>query len=256
MRAYGSIASITTAALLAGGCASPPPARQAATVETIPGSTISFEMVFVPGDGPVPSFWMGRHEVTWDEFELYFLSPKTEADAIARPSPPYEPPDWGMGRGRRPATSIRRQAAERYCEWLSAKTGSRYRLPTEAEWEHAVRAGGPQVPLEEFAWFDANSGGKSHAVGEKGQNTLGLHDLLGNAWEYCSGSFAPGENQPVLRGGAWNSPASELDPGRRQGEREEWSERDPQRPKSSWWYTDGHFVGFRVVRSAEERKPR
>jgi formylglycine-generating enzyme required for sulfatase activity len=211
-------------------------------------------MAYVPGGGPdgVAPFWMGRHEVTWDEFELYFLTPQTEADAVARPSPPYEPPDWGMGRGRRPATSLRRQAAQRYCEWLSNRAGKVFRLPTEAEWGHAVRSGGPQNPLEEFAWFAANSGGKSQEVGGKKANALGIHDLLGNVWEYCSDPFTPGKGDPVLRGGAWNSPAEEVDPARRQPEREEWSERDPQRPKSSWWYTDGHVVGFRLVRSAEE----
>lgn len=225
-------------------CGSTPKTPPSNYIETIPGTTIRFEMIYVPGDGrSVKPFYLGKTEVTWDEFEAYYLTAETAADAVTRPSPPYEPPDHGLGRGRHPATSMRRQAAERYCEWLSLKTGKKYRLPTEAEWQFAASIG-PFEPFDDYVWHAGNSGGKYQPVGTKKPNALGLHDLLGNVWEYCAGE------EPVLRGGSWKDARADISPRARTPVLDEWSERDPQRPKSAWWLTDAPMVGFRVARSA------
>jgi formylglycine-generating enzyme required for sulfatase activity len=114
-----------------------------------------------------------------------------------------------------------------YCEWLSEKTGKKYRLPTEAEWEYAVRggqkskhykyAGGDE--LSELAWYNENSGSKTHPVGGKKANELGLYDMSGNVWEWCQDWYgdysSASQTNPtgastgtrrVLRGGSWGYP--------------------------------------------------
>ena len=209
----------------------PPPPPLAPYTETV--GRVAFEMLPVPGT----RIWMGRTEVTWAEYENYYFD--EEADAIARPSPAYHPHDKGWGRGRRPAVGINRQAAKRYCEWISMKTRKTYRLPTELEWE---RACGPDPqPLSDYAWVGQE---KTQPVGGKKPNALGFFDMLGNAWEYCSGG-----DEPVMRGGCWKDRTAGR--ARRRTVPFFWNERDPQRPRSIWWLADGEFVGFRVVRSAK-----
>jgi len=88
-----------------------------------------------------------------------------------------------------------------------------YRLATEAEWEHACRAGAktaygygePEELLEKYAWFARNSWGKSHPVGLLKPNDLGLFDMHGNAWEYCDDWYDKGASLRVSRGGSWHA---------------------------------------------------
>jgi len=245
----------------------PPPGY----VQEIPGSTVSFEMVYIPGgrarlgtpprDAEVAPFFIGKREVTWAEFEQYYLSASSSsappgADAVSRPSPSYHPHDHDWGRGKRPAMGLSLHAAATYCEWLSTKTGVAYRLPTEDEWEFAARAGSaadaPDAPLE-AAWCAENAGKKTQEAGTKSPNAFGLHDMLGNVWEYCSGPLDPATQRPIIRGGSYREKALDLRFDLRQPVLDKWNERDPQRPRSRWWIVDGPFVGFRVARSAERK---
>ncbi|MBI1967155.1 MAG: SUMF1/EgtB/PvdO family nonheme iron enzyme [Gemmatimonadetes bacterium] len=236
--------------------------------DSIPGTLARFELVPVPGgrvaietpDGPrtvvVGPFWIGRTEVTWDEYDVFALRFDLTAaergagvDATARPSRPYGAPDRGFGHRGYPAIGMTYAAAEAYCAWLSAKTGTTYRLPTDAEWTRAVEAGlGPEevTPdrLDSLSWHAGNTAGKSHPVATKRPDALGLHDLLGNAAEWVTGP----DGRPVVRGGSWADPPGRVGPRARAAQMSDWNETDPQFPKSHWWLSDAPFVGFRIVR--------
>ena len=272
--------------------------------ETIPGTTVTFEMIAIPGgsfrmgsqeaepgrkedEGPTHAvtlspFWMEKTEVTWDEYEQYYFgggkpASAKDADAITRPTPPYGAPDLGWGRGKRPAISMTWYAATQYCRWLSALTGKKYRLPTEAEWEYACRAGSKDAyffandssQLGEYATFSGNSKFQTHLVASKRPNAWGLYDMLGNVAEFCEDYYSPDEYRRfppgkwpkdptgpekavhrVVRGGSYINPAPRLRCATRDRTyNEEWLYTDPQEPKSKWWYSDCFFVGFRVVRA-------
>src|SRR5882672_6304061 len=186
----------------------------------IPGTAVRYSMMPIPGgeflmgspevekgrkpdEGPqhkvkISPFWMGRCEVTWNEYELFMYPDQEKAltfdtnnpyldkasDAVSRPTKPYVEMSFGMGKGEYPAISMTQHAANKYCQWLSAKTGQYYRLPTEAEWEYACRAGTTTVYyfgddpalLKDHAWFTNNSDSKYQKVGRKKPNPWGLHD--------------------------------------------------------------------------------
>jgi formylglycine-generating enzyme required for sulfatase activity len=235
---------------------------------TIPGSTVSFEMVLIPGgqseiSAPqagstqkvqLQSFWIGKQEVSWDEFALFCADcpdvQENEGFQSSLFSDAYEDNLARFTKGRYPALGIHWFLAMRYCDWLSTKTEDRYRLPTEAEWEHACRAGSSgatSFPLDDHAWYEDNSNQEPQSTGFKRPNAFGLYDMLGNAWEHTLEPFAPPALDPVLKGGGWDSPAQELRYSSRQTIKKDWYERDPNRPRSLWWLTDGVSVGFRVV---------
>jgi formylglycine-generating enzyme required for sulfatase activity len=283
--------------------------------ETIPGAKIKFEMIAVPGgtymmgspgtekgrkadEGPqhpvtVKGFWVGKFEVTWDEFDAYWRNrpgkkedkepekPKN-ADAVTRPTPAYADETFGLGREGNPVICITHHCAMQYCRWLSLKTGKLYRLPTEAEWEWAARAG-TSTPycygddpkkVGDYAWFSDNSDDKPQPVGKKKANAWGLYDVHGNVAEWCLdlykkdyySSFPKDKltlqpvNKPgntrfshVARGGSWADDAPGLRSAARVGSDKSWIKLDPQRPQSIWWLTSAEHVGFRIVRPIEEQ---
>jgi formylglycine-generating enzyme required for sulfatase activity len=150
-------------------------------------------------------------------------------------------PWHGRGRGSEdddgPVMGVSWDDARSYCAWLSERGGVRARLPSEAEWENACRAGSrteycfgdDESKLGEYAWFDANSGDRAHTVGTKRANAWGLYDLHGNVWEWCEDTYhvdckgAPQDARAwteggevrwpgapslrVYRGGSWSNPA-------------------------------------------------
>jgi formylglycine-generating enzyme required for sulfatase activity len=274
---------------------------------TIPGSDVSFTMVPIPGgeftmgspdgeaghkkeEGPqrtvkISPFWMEKHLATWNEYELFMLQEeekktraahKTDsegdkvADAMARPSQPYVDMTFGMGRDGFPAISMTQHAASQYCKWLSAKTGQYYRLPTEAEWEYACRAGTKTAyffgddasKLGDYAWYAKNSGGATKKVGLKKPNPWGLYDMHGLLWQWtldqqlpyaagaqCDPWVKPTKPYPhATRGGSWQNEADRCRAAARYGSDPSWKVQDPQLPKSIWYHTDAQFVGFRIVR--------
>lgn len=283
-------------------------------VERIPGTNVAFDMVLVPGgtfemgspadqpgrgpdEGPrhavtVGGFWIGRHEVTWDEYDRFAfgganippaaLAPPAagaeggrgaSVEVVTRPTPPYGDESFGFGKGRQPVINITHHAAMEYTRWLSQATGKSYRLPTEAEWEFAARAGSADAysfgrdpkRLDEYAWHAANAGERPHPVGLKKPNALGIHDLHGNVSEWCLDQYAPDAyaRSPLLlpsdhrypdvaRGGSWADDPKQLRSAARRGSSEAWSRRDPQNPQSIWWHTDATIVGFRIARAVEE----
>lgn len=291
----------------------PKEANTATIVEDkIPSSPISFKMALLPGgtfqmgspegeenrendEGPqmpvkVESFYIGVHEVTFEEFNIFRekeldLAPEGRedwnADAFARPSPPYEDPTFGMGKDGFPAVSMTQFSALQYCKWLTDKTGVFYRLPTEAEWEYACRAGttttyyyGDDTKLiDDYAWHYDNSSEKYHKVGEKKPNPWGLYDMLGNVSEWTLDQYKedayttiaadmaaeinpwiqPTRLHPrTVRGGSWDDSKEDHRCAARIKSSGKWKERDPQIPKSFWWNTDSPFVGFRLVRPAKQ----
>lgn len=265
LRSICSCAGAVAAVLLLGSAAGATQSAQAPTSparETIPGTTVSFEMVAVPGGTitiggkpvSVEPFGIGRTEVTWDMYDVFWLGQdaakeKEGADAVSRPSQPYATPDYGWGHAGYAAISIARPAAEAFCAWLSARTGKTYRLPTEAEWVHAatLASGGAPLPpdrVDSLAWHRGNATAKAHPVGTKQPDALGLFDLFGNVAEWVT---VP-DGGYVTRGGSFRDPADRVGPAARAIQDDSWNERDPQLPKSRWWLSDGPFVGFRLVR--------
>ncbi len=242
--------------------ARPEQAAPARYHESIAGTLVTFEMVRVPGGPPptpmsgglrkvaVDDFYIGRTEVTWDLFDVYMLRLDTSktsagADALARPSEPYGAPDHGWGHAGYPAMSVTQASAIAFCEWLSAKTGKTYRLPTDAEWNRAAELGdrGHITSLADIAWLQTNSGGQVHPVAKKPADGLGLFDLFGNVAEWVTMA----DGTLVTRGGSYRDPIKAIGPGARAVQDSTWNQRDPQLPKSRWWLSDGPFVGFRVV---------
>ena len=275
--------------------------------ETVPGTTVSFKMAPIPGgsfvmgspeseakrkpdEGPqrevkISPLWMGVTEVTWDLYRLFMfseLSGNAEqgdevVDAVSRPTKPYVEMSFGMGVEGYPAISMTEHAAQKFTEWLSARTGHFYRLPTEAEWEYACRAGtttaysfgDDPAQLSDYGWSVDNANFQYQKVGQKKPNPWGLHDMHGNVIEWTLDQYSakgyaaaegvvedpwsrPKEIYPrVARGGSWYDDADRLRCAARTGSDPQWKMQDPQLPKSIWYHTDAQFLGLRVVRPVE-----
>lgn len=234
----------------AGAAATPAPAVPAEVRQrevTIPGTDVRFSLTLVP-EGP---FWIGTHEVTWDEYLAWCRFDErlpAEVDALSRPSKPLDvhPYDRNWGAGRRPAVGMSRDAARLYCAWLSERTGLPFRLPTEDEWRLA--AGPRPADVEAHAWVAGNSGARTQPVGTRRPNARGLHDVYGNLWEYCEGGWSATQpDRAVLRGGSWREPADELALDARLRFDDDWTLDDPGFPPGVWWVPDGDHLGFRLL---------
>jgi len=252
----------------------------------------------------ISPFWMGKFEVTWDAYEVWmsdidifrraaFGQAPNERDKISKqfqvsmPTKPYCDMSFGMGKRGYPAICMTQHAARTFCKWLSAKTGRHYRLPTEAEWEYACRAGTKTAysfgndakQLDAYAWYYDNAGDKYQKVGKKKPNPWGLYDMHGNVAEWVLDQYTedylavtkkegviknplaiPRTLYPrVVRGGGWDHDPEQLRSAARIYSEEEWKDQDPQIPRSIWYHTDALSVGLRVVRplvepTAEEEK--
>jgi formylglycine-generating enzyme required for sulfatase activity len=222
--------------------------------EQIPASSVTFNMVAIPGgkfkmgsskeevfhkedespvvDVELSPFFMAEIEVSWEEYLTFYAQTaaegrstdtegvrnniKSKTDAISGATPPYGQPDQGWGLGKRPAISFSFHAAETYCKWLSQVTGKTYRLPTEAEWEYACKAGSSdpyffafdtkkfkkkglkaKLSEEEEVQFNAyiiyrnNSGAKTQLPSVVQANSFGLKNMSGNVAEFCSDWYQP-----------------------------------------------------------------
>ena len=240
----------------------------------------------------ISPFWMGKYEITWDQYDTWgegmdqlrrkmlnlTQTPRDLAvDGFSKPTEPYTDMSFGMGKGDYPAICMTQHAARIFCKWLSAKTGRYYRLPTEAEWEYACRAGtttaysfGDDVDaLEDYAWFFDNSEDQYQEVGQKKPNPWGLYDMHGNVAEWVLDQYVenyyeqkiewsnplavPKTLYPrIVRGGGWDDDPEMLRSAVREGSDEQWKKQDPQVPRSIWYHTDAQAVGFRVVRPLVE----
>lgn len=287
-------------------------------IQKIPGSGSEINMVFIKGgtfsmgcsaestvcnedEKPshsvtVDDFYMADMEITWNIYSLFMqrkidpqsipTSPNHEVqikvDAVSGATTPYVEMSFGMGTDGYPAINATRFAAATFCKWLSAMTGNFYRLPTEAEWEYAARAGSNTTysfgndlgKMDEYAWHKGNSDGKYHKVGTKKPNAFGLYDMHGNVAEWTQDQYdatlylqrinkstdnplieATQTFPTVVKGGSWMDEAENLRSSVRIPSTKKWRKRDPQIPQSKWWLTDAPFVGFRIVRPSNVPPP-
>lgn len=232
--------------------------------QDIPGAAYRFELSLIPGsaDGSIKPFYIATTELTWEAADAYIFrmdeergqTPPGGPDAVTRPSKPYLPPDRGFGHEGFAAITMSFQNAQQFCAWLttheSTNSKRRFRLPTEAEWQHAASGGASQFQpenLAEVAWFAENSNGAPQRVAIKQPNAWGLHDMLGNVQEWC---VAP-DGTGVTRGGSYRDGPDKVNITHREPNNRAWNASDPQIPKSKWWLADGPFVGFRVVCEVE-----
>ncbi len=218
------------------------------------------------GGVALDSFWIGKTEVTWEQFLPYYnnrRARKNKVDGITHPSEGLshvqEIPGFNqdLATGAYPFAFPRWHTAMGYCEYLSRATGHYYRLPTEAEWELAARAGesgAAPADLEGSAVVKENAAREPKKAASRKPNAWGLHDALGNVWEYCLEFEKPTEYAPILRGGAYTMPKAEVGFASRTTVAPGWYESDPNRPRSVWWLSNAPFAGFRVVRVDEPEK--
>lgn len=217
--------------------------------EQVPGTQVTINMVAVPGgefmmgsekgdayskDDEYPRhkvsvdpIFMAETEISWNQYWAFYVecmsegrtppeviyanNSRPDVDAVSGPTPPFGTPDQGWGMGERPAITMTHYAAETFCQWLSLKTGKKYRLPTEAEWEHAAR-GGKDTPyffegkpssfsndsfwssifgadtamISRYVIYVNNSKNRSQEPAKVCANPYGLKNMLGNVMEYCS----------------------------------------------------------------------
>jgi formylglycine-generating enzyme required for sulfatase activity len=291
---------------------------------TIPGTNVKFTMVPIPGgkfrmgspnskpnrkndEGPqfeviVSPFWMSKYELTWAEYKRFMdlnrqfkqlqrkgirqVTGENEIDAVTAPSQLYDPAiSFSEGEGNeQPAATVTQFSAMQYSKWLSLLTETFYRLPSEAEWEYACRAGtttayyfgDDPALLKQHAWYEQNAGEERHPVGKLQPNPWGLHDMHGNVSEwvldaYANDAYANRTGRKavkaeqiiqrsdqiyprVVRGGSFESTDDQCRSAARLASNKDWQAGDPNYPRSPWWYTDSPAtgVGCRLIRPLVE----
>ncbi len=265
----------------------------------------------------IEPFWIGKCEVTWAEYQRfmeqyevfkkldelrftrtrmesakkqlaempkvkeYLEKESLEVDAITCPTPLYDSSfTYGPGEEpQQPAVTMTQFAAKQYTKWLSGISGQQYRLPTEAEWEYAARAGtttafsfgDDATPIGEYAWTTDNADYQTHEVAQLKPNPWGLYDMHGNVAEWVLDQYVakhyarlkdgitaaeavawPTKLFPrAIRGGSWLTESPECrSAARHKSDDPEWTLSDPNLPTSPWWFTEepATGVGFRLVR--------
>ncbi|MGE0000834.1 MAG: formylglycine-generating enzyme family protein [Fimbriimonadaceae bacterium] len=220
-------------------------------IEKLSDHLVEFEMVRVPDSASqsIEGLWAMKTEVTFDLLEIWFLRMDlTEeeevagVDAESRPSKPYGAIFIGHSMKGTPAICVTHESATLFAQWLSAKTGRHYRLPSVSEWEYIARAGATEDPgpIEDYAWVWSNGDDSIQKVGKLKPNAWGIHDCLGNVAEWAESS-----DGPVACGGSFRD--KEVSFSMREAQIPAWTEADPQNPKSRWWLSNGQHVGFRLV---------
>ncbi|NOU59748.1 NapC/NirT family cytochrome c [Marinifilum caeruleilacunae] len=251
--------------------------------EQIPGTDVSFDLMAIPATDSIPRFFMGKIEVSWNEYKAFLAETESEGrvekntedlDAISGATPPFGDPSQAWGMGKRPAITMTWHAANIYCKWLSEKTGKTYRLPTQKEWMYACNANGKEdfffggslknykqknfpmnlfkqanERINEYVIWMVNSEEKTALPDRVKANPFGLLHMLGNVKEFCSDQITVnGKTEHVLMGGSFNSELKDLRYNKTDHtQHDAWMLTDPQIPKSIWWYSDCTDVGFRVV---------
>lgn len=224
----------------------------------------------------IEPFWMSNVEISWGIYTAYYqngdarnsdgslISPKKKDDLatlVCQPTPQYHDMFLNSSFANdadHPAMDMTQHAANKFCQWLSAQTGHYYRLPTEAEWEYACRAGTTTAwsfgddasQLDDYAWYEGNSNFTYQKIGQKKPNPWGFHDMHGNVAEWVQDQYSSkfyksindGEvgpwNKPktryprTVRGGSWDSEVLTTRSASRLESSKEWKGLDPQVPKS------------------------
>lgn len=248
----------------------------------------------------VAPFWLGRCEVTWAEYNEYCklleafrrfeqlgvreVTSENQRDAVTAPSVLYETSMYYPATGNKkewpkhPAAAMTQYGAKQYTKWLSQLTGDFYRLPSEAEWEYACRAGGTgsycfgddERRLGDYAWYFDNSDEDTHPVGLKKPNHWGLYDMHGNVSEWVLDQYsetrvplrqaAAAGKQPIhwptrlhprtVCGGSWDADAVDCRNASRRGSSVDWQEEEAMFPPSPHWLASyaAREIGFRIAR--------